>query len=529
LAGIWEFLKACLVCLPIFPHSFLLERLFTTKKLRAALSFQDLYVGLSPYEAPAVFSLLQALEFDRKILYPKGGFEKITHALVDSCRKAGVTIATNSEVLRMQPAGTTTTTSTNDDSNTKGRKNANGMHLLQIRQHDPPQWEASSGETNPTTTAAVVAADAKRNNGTIDMINSQDPIRRSNIAVSMTTSPPPQVPTKTANELASSIKQVQARRVVVNMDAPAAEQTLLNGYNANDNSNNNANGNSVADGDSKTRSRNASLRPSCGVVSLNIAFDQKLQALTHHTLFLSKHYRSSWRTVEKAATEWHQQPSRSDSHHGNNDDHTSTSIFNPDAFNFYVHAPSRTDDSVCPDGMDAITVLVPVAPYPASTPSTSTIVINNSSYEENILRQQDAESASNCSSSASGSIGTDTYSHEYGAVVQTILEAVVRRLQAVPGMPSNLSQHIVHKHVRTPPKWSQEFNLHRGAAFGLSHPLSQLAIFRPPIRHERVPNCYRVGASTRPGNGVPLVMVSARLASERVLKDIQSSSSSSPV
>jgi hypothetical protein len=37
-------------------------------KLKAMLSFQDLYIGLSPYEAPAVFSLLQALEFERGII-----------------------------------------------------------------------------------------------------------------------------------------------------------------------------------------------------------------------------------------------------------------------------------------------------------------------------------------------------------------------------------------------------------------------------------------------------------------------------
>ncbi len=44
---------------PLQGHHSLLANLFNSRKLQAALSFQDLYVGLSPYDAPAVFSLLQ--------------------------------------------------------------------------------------------------------------------------------------------------------------------------------------------------------------------------------------------------------------------------------------------------------------------------------------------------------------------------------------------------------------------------------------------------------------------------------------
>ena len=44
---------------------------------------------------------------------------------------------------------------------------------------------------------------------------------------------------------------------------------------------------------------------------------------------------------------------------------------------------------------------------------------------------------------------------------------------------------------------------------------------RPRIKHPRMKNVYRVGASIRPGNGVPLVMIGARLVAEQVLKDIQ--------
>ena len=46
-----------------------------------------------------------------------------------------------------------------------------------------------------------------------------------------------------------------------------------------------------------------------------------------------------------------------------------------------------------------------------------------------------------------------------------------------------------------------------------------LPVFRPPNRDPKVGGLYFVGASTRPGNGVPLCLISAKLTAERVLKD----------
>jgi phytoene dehydrogenase-like protein len=38
---------------------------------------QDLYVGLSPYDAPGVFSLLAATELTDGVWYPQGGFQTV--------------------------------------------------------------------------------------------------------------------------------------------------------------------------------------------------------------------------------------------------------------------------------------------------------------------------------------------------------------------------------------------------------------------------------------------------------------------
>jgi phytoene desaturase len=63
-----------------------------------------------------------------------------------------------------------------------------------------------------------------------------------------------------------------------------------------------------------------------------------------------------------------------------------------------------------------------------------------------------------------------------------------------------------------------ELNLERGSAFGLSHDFFQVGPFRPANQDPRVRNLFFVGASTQPGTGLPMVMLSARLVTERILR-----------
>ena len=59
-----QMLGECLLggAFPLEPQERQLRRRFRSPRSRAALSFQSLYVGLTPYAAPGVFSLLQPLE-----------------------------------------------------------------------------------------------------------------------------------------------------------------------------------------------------------------------------------------------------------------------------------------------------------------------------------------------------------------------------------------------------------------------------------------------------------------------------------
>jgi phytoene desaturase len=58
--------------------------------------------------------------------------------------------------------------------------------------------------------------------------------------------------------------------------------------------------------------------------------------------------------------------------------------------------------------------------------------------------------------------------------------------------------------------------LERGAPFALSHKFFQTGPFRPDNVDRRAPGLVFVGSGTRPGVGVPMVLLSGRLASERV-------------
>jgi phytoene desaturase (3,4-didehydrolycopene-forming) len=73
--------------------------------------------------------------------------------------------------------------------------------------------------------------------------------------------------------------------------------------------------------------------------------------------------------------------------------------------------------------------------------------------------------------------------------------------------------------VREPAQWRQLHGLEHGAAFGMSHGLTQLALLRPGAVDPGAPRgLFFVGASSRPGNGVPLVMLGAQQTAKRILR-----------
>ena len=85
----------------------------------------------------------------------------------------------------------------------------------------------------------------------------------------------------------------------------------------------------------------------------------------------------------------------------------------------------------------------------------------------------------------------------------------------------DIASRIVTKTVLPPTEWQQRFNLYKGSGLGLAHGLNRIGAFRPRNKDEEFSNVYYVGASTTPGTGLPMVVISSRLTVERILEQEQ--------
>jgi phytoene desaturase len=82
----------------------------------------------------------------------------------------------------------------------------------------------------------------------------------------------------------------------------------------------------------------------------------------------------------------------------------------------------------------------------------------------------------------------------------------------------DISSEIVSKTVYTPEDWQNQFNLYKGSGLGLSHTMKQIGAFRPSNFDEKFKNVFYVGASTLPGAGLPMAIISSKLAFKRIEK-----------
>jgi len=144
----------------------------------------------------------------------------------------------------------------------------------------------------------------------------------------------------------------------------------------------------------------------------------------------------------------------------------------------YVVAPTRTDPTRAPSGCENLVVLV-LAP----------------SQPRDRVRWID-----------------------WGVEGPKVEQRVLLRLEAKLGL-TDLRRRLITRHLVTPHTFTERYGNLRGEAFGLSHNFRQIGWFRPHNRHARLRNLYFVGQSTHPGCGLPMVLISAQLAVERILAE----------
>jgi phytoene desaturase len=188
------------------------------------------------------------------------------------------------------------------------------------------------------------------------------------------------------------------------------------------------------------------MAPSCLLFYLGV--NKKVKNLLHHNLFFDEPF-------DQHAVEIYQNPNW------------------PKAPLFYVCCPSKTDDSVAPEGMENLFLLVPIAPD---------------------LKDEEA------------------IRNEY-------FELLMNRLEKRTG--EQIREHIVYKKSYCINDFKNDYHAFKGNAYGLANTLLQTAKLKPTIKHKKFDNFYFTGQLTVPGPGVPPSIISGEVVANEVLTKIK--------
>lgn len=202
--------------------------------------------------------------------------------------------------------------------------------------------------------------------------------------------------------------------------------------------------------------------PGPGAVLAMLGVEGRLPELPHHSLFFTSDWAQNFGDIFGADARV------------------------PDPASVYVCKPSETDPTVAPEGCENLFVLVPV---PA-----------------------DVE------------IGGGGDDGQGSALVERTADAAIDQVAAWAGVP-DLRRRIRVRHTVGPADFAQQYNAWRGGALGLEHTLRQSAFFRPGNASAKVDGLLYAGASTVPGVGLPMCLISAEL----VLKRLSGDRSAAPV
>jgi phytoene desaturase len=148
----------------------------------------------------------------------------------------------------------------------------------------------------------------------------------------------------------------------------------------------------------------------------------------------------------------------------------------PDDPSFYLYSPTQIDASLAPEGKEILYILVPI-------PNMQDYQVEWNETETALLRDK-----------------------------------ILSLVSKIPTF-EDILKHIEVMHVSTPKDWEEKFHLNYGATFGLRPTLKQSLYFRPQAVATKLKNVYFTGTSTHPGPGVPIVLMSAKLAVNEIVKD----------
>jgi phytoene desaturase len=139
---------------------------------------------------------------------------------------------------------------------------------------------------------------------------------------------------------------------------------------------------------------------------------------------------------------------------------------------FYANFPSLTDKSAAPEGMESGFFLVPLAP---------------------------------------GIVDTEALRNEY-------FDKIIERFEILT--QQTVKSNIVFQQSFCKNDFVSEYNSYKGNAYGMANTLLQTAFLRPKLKSSKVKNLYFTGQLTVPGPGVPPALISGKLVSELINKQL---------
>ncbi|MCC8359245.1 phytoene desaturase family protein [Salinimicrobium sediminilitoris] len=191
---------------------------------------------------------------------------------------------------------------------------------------------------------------------------------------------------------------------------------------------------------------NKTFAPSCLIYYLGIS--ERIPELEHHTLFFDEDLYDHSVEIYKDP-KWPAKPL------------------------FYVCCPSRTDDSVAPEGHENLFMLMPLAPG---------------------LKDEEATR-------------------------EKFFQIMIKRLEKQIGR--SICGKIDYKKSYCVSDFITDYNSYKGNAYGLANTLQQTAVLKPKIKNKKLNNLFYAGQLTVPGPGVPPSLISGNIAAEQVIKELK--------
>jgi len=78
------------------------KRYFHSEKIRQILEYTIVFLGGSPYDSPALYSLMSHVDFNLGVWFPKGGIGQLVHAMFTLAKEQGVSFVLNEPVKKIQ-------------------------------------------------------------------------------------------------------------------------------------------------------------------------------------------------------------------------------------------------------------------------------------------------------------------------------------------------------------------------------------------------------------------------------------------